>query len=180
VDTKPGNGSRIVREDEMKKEPFERAEHIFALLLKWGSVFCLVGLFLLIGAGVFVRFVPISSMGWADEVIEFGFAWMVFFGSTVLWRERSHFSVDLIPGRLAGTKAGHILNIFLGFLSLLFFLILSYEGWILALSVTDRSPILALPKILWYIIVPISGTIMLGYTVRDIWLLFHGRSLRQH
>jgi len=163
----------------MKNEIFLKTERVFALSLKWGSVFCLVSLLLLISAGVFVRFVPISSMGWADEIIEFGFAWMVFFGSTVLWRERTHFRVDLIPLRLAGTVAGRILDICLGCLSILFFLILSYEGWILALSVTDRSPILALPKILWYIIVPISGTIMLGYTVRDIWFLLHGRSLPQ-
>ena len=38
-------------------------------------------LVLLVGAGVFVRFVPVSSMGWADEIIEFGFAWLVFFGA---------------------------------------------------------------------------------------------------
>lgn len=139
----------------------------------------MVSILLLIGAGVFVRFVPISSMGWADEIIELGFAWMVFFGSTVLWREKTHFSVDLIPLKLAGTLAGRILDIFLGCLSILFFVILSYEGWVLALSVGDRSPILNLPKTLWYIIVPISGTIMLGYTIRDIWLLFHDRSLHQ-
>lgn len=163
----------------MKNEIFLKTERIFAFSLKWWSVFCLVSLFLLIGAGVFVRFVPISSMGWADEIIELGFAWMVFFGSTVLWRENTHFSVDLIPLKLAGTVAGRILDICLGCLSISFFLILSYEGWILALSVGDRSPILDLPKILWYIIVPISGTIMLGYTVRDIWFLLHGRSLRQ-
>ncbi len=163
----------------MRRESLEKAERNFALVLKWGSVAFLVGLFLLIGAGVFVRFVPIASMGWADEIIELGFAWMVFFGSTVLWRERSHFSVDLIPGRLAGSKAGPMLEIFLGFLCLLFFVILSYEGWVLALSVEDRSPILNLPKIFWYVIVPIAGTMMLGYTVRDIWLLFHGRSLHQ-
>jgi TRAP-type C4-dicarboxylate transport system permease small subunit len=163
----------------MRRESLEKAERNFVLVLKWGSVAFLVGLFLLIGAGVFVRFVPIASMGWADEIIELGFAWMVFFGSTVLWRERSHFSVDLIPGRLAGSRAGCILEIFLGLLCLLFFVILSYEGWVLALSVEDRSPILNLPKIFWYVIVPIAGTMMLGYTVRDIWLLFHGRSLHQ-
>ena len=136
----------------------------------------MVSLFLLIGAGVFVRFVPISSMGWADEIIEFGFAWMVFLGSTVLWREKSHFSVDLIPGKLAGTRAGSVLSVCLGLLSILFFLILSYQGWILALGVEDRSPILALPKILWYITVPVCSTIMFGYTVRDTVRLFRNRS----
>lgn len=163
----------------MNKEIILKTERVFAFSLKWGSVFCLVCLLLLIGAGVFVRFVPISSMGWADEIIQLGFAWMVFLGSTVLWRERTHFSVDIIPLKLAGTVAGRILDICLGCLSIFFFLILSYEGWVLSMSVTNRSPILDLPKVIWYVIIPISGTIMLGYTVRDIWFLLRGRSLRQ-
>ena len=160
----------------MKNDLFTKVDHIFAFLLKWLSVFCMVILFLLIGAGVFVRFVPISSMGWADEIVELGFAWMVFLGSTVLWRENSHFSVDLIPGKLSGTRAGNVLNISLDLLSILFLLILSYEGWVLALSVEDRSPILALPKILWYITVPVCSTIMFIYTMRDTVRLFRHRS----
>ena len=160
----------------MKNDIFAKVDHILAFLLKWLSVFCMVILFLLIGAGVFVRFVPISSMGWADEIVELGFAWMVFLGSTVLWRENSHFSVDLIPGKLSGTRAGNVLNIFLDLLSILFLLILSYEGWLLALSVEDRSPILALPKILWYITVPVCSTIMFIYTVRDTVRLVRKRS----
>lgn len=160
----------------MKKNIFVKAERLFAFSMKWLSVFCMVSLFLLISAGVFVRFVPISSMGWADEIIELGFAWMVFLGSTVLWREKSHFSVDLIPEKLAGTKAGRVLNICLELLSILFLLILSYEGWDLALSVEDRSPILAFPKILWYVSVPVCSTIMLGYTVRDAVCWFRNRS----
>lgn len=158
---------------------FAKTERIFAHAMKWVSLFCMVSLFLLIGAGVFVRFVPISSMGWADEIIELGFAWMVFLGSTLLWRERSHFSVDLIPEKLAGTRAGRVLNVCLEMLSMLFLVILSYEGWMLALSVVDRSPILALPKILWYVTVPVCSTIMLGYTVRDTVLLFRKRSLTE-
>jgi TRAP-type C4-dicarboxylate transport system permease small subunit len=156
----------------MKVKLLHKAEHVFAFSLKWMSVFCLVSLFLLISAGVFVRFVPISSMGWADEIIELGFAWMTFLGSTVLWREKTHFNVDLIPTKLADTLAGRMLDVCLGLLSMVFFLILSYEGWNLALSVEDRSPILALPKILWYVTVPVCATIMLGYTVRDTVRLF--------
>ena len=62
------------------------------------------GLLLLVGAGVFVRFVPVSSMGWADEIIELGFAWLVFFGAAWLWRNRTHFKVDLLQHLLAGTR----------------------------------------------------------------------------
>jgi TRAP-type C4-dicarboxylate transport system permease small subunit len=159
----------------MRQHIVERIDCGLALVLKWCNVACLWGLLLLIAAGVFVRFVPISSMGWADEVIEFGFAWVVFFGAAVLWRERTHFRVDLIPGWLAGSRAGRILELFLSFLSSVFFLVLAYEGFLLVTRTTDRSPILELPKVFWYTIVPISAVIMLCYTIRDICHLLSGR-----
>ena len=123
---------------------------------------------------------PVRSlfpMGWADEVIEWAFAWMVFLGTAVLWRERTHFRVDLIPNWLAGSRAGYILEIFLSLLSLVFFLVFTYEGGVLTMRTTDNSPILDLPKAFWYVIMPISGAAILGYTIRDLVLLFRGRSL---
>ena len=79
------------------KETLRKAERFLDLAMRWGSVGCLAGIFILVSAGIFVRFVPISSMGWADELIEMGFAWMVFLGATVLWKERTHFRVDIFP-----------------------------------------------------------------------------------
>lgn len=145
--------------------------------LKWSSVGCLVALLVLIAAGIFVRFVPIGSMGWADEVIEWAFVYMVFMGSVVLWRERSHFRVDLIPQWLAGTRGERALDISLGLLSLVFFLVFTYEGGVLTMRTMDNSPILDVPKLLWYAILPLSGIAFIGYTVRDLVLLFRGRPL---
>ncbi len=146
-------------------------------VLKWSSVGCLVALLVLIAAGIFVRFVPIGSMGWADEVIEWAFVYMVFMGSVVLWRERSHFRVDLIPQWLAGTRGERVLDLSLGLLSLVFFLVFTYEGSVLTMRTTDNSPILDVPKLLWYAILPLSGIAFIGYTVRDLVLLFRGRFL---
>lgn len=116
-------------------------------------------------------------MGWADELIEMGFAWMVFLGATVLWKERTHFRVDIVPNWLAGSEAARKLDIALNLMNLLFFAVFAYEGWVLTMRTTDPSPILAWPKFLWYSIMPISGVILIGYTVRDLVWLFRGRSL---
>ena len=161
----------------MSIEILKKVEDGLALSLRRATVGCFVGLLLLIGAGIFVRFIPLFPMGWADEVIEWAFAWMIFLGSAVLWRERTHFRVDLIPNWLAGSKAGRFLEIFLSLLSLVFFLVFTYEGLVLTMRTTDPSPILALPKALWYLVMPISGVILLGYTIRDLSLLFRGRPL---
>ena len=160
----------------MKREIFKKSEQALAQIMRWGSIGCLVGLLFFVSAGVFVRFVPISSMGWADEIIEFGFAWMVFLGAAVLWRGRSHFRVEVLPERLAGKKSGRMLEILLSLCALVFLLVFTYEGGLIAIRATDRSPILELPRTLWYMVLPISGAIMIGYTIRDVITFFRGRS----
>jgi len=30
--------------------------------------------------------------------------------------------------------------------------------------------------LLWYVVIPISGAIMIGYTLRDLWALLFGRT----
>jgi len=136
-----------------------------------------VVLIVLVTTLILTRFVPLFSLGWADEIVEMAFAWMTFLGAAHLWRSRSHFRVDLIPNMLAGTRAGQVLEILLSLMALAFFLVFTYEGAVLTLRTVMPSPILAWPKALWYMIMPIAGLIMIGYTLRDLWLFFHGHTL---
>jgi TRAP-type C4-dicarboxylate transport system permease small subunit len=159
----------------MSREILKKVDKVLEILLRWSSIICLVGLLSLVSAVVLVRFVPITSLGWSDEIIEFAFAWMVFLCAAALWRERTHFSVDVITDRLSGSKTGRVLKTFLNFLSLVFLLVFTYEGALLAMEATDRSPIFELPRTLWYMVMPISGAIMIGYTLRDLLDLFRHR-----
>jgi len=159
----------------VRQEVFKKGEQALAYMMKWGSVGCLVGLLFFVSAGVFVRFVPVSSMGWADEIIEFAFAWMVFLGTAALWKRKNHFRVEMLPEKLAGKKSGMVLEIFLSLSAIIFLLVFTYEGSLIAIQATDRSPILELPRTLWYIIIPIAGAIMIGYTLRDLIALFRGQ-----
>lgn len=145
---------------------------ILIRLLRWGSMACLIMLLLIMTATVFVRFVPLTSMGWSDEIVEFAFAWMVFLGAAALWRDGLHFRVELVPHRLAGMRIGRALEIVLSLMSLSFLAVFTYEGWLLSLGAWDRSPILELPRWLWYSVIPISGSIMMGYTLRSLWKIF--------
>ena len=160
----------------MMPEILKKADRAVELALRLGSIVCFVGLLVIICAVVFVRFVPITSMGWTDEIIEFAFAWMVFLCSAGLWRQRTHFRVEVITDWLRGSKAGRGLEILLTMISLVFLLVFTYEGYLLAIKATDRSPIFELPKTLWYLSMPLAGVIMFGYTIRDLWLLFRSRS----
>lgn len=160
----------------MAEKLLAKVDRRIGRILYWGSIGCLVVLFMVISAGVFARFVPFMSMGWLDEIVELAFAWMIFLGIAALWRERSHFFVEMTLKWLAGRSSGQKLEIFLNFLSLVFLLFFTYEGVALTSRVTDRSAILEIPKALFYIVMPIAGFLMVGYTFRDLWLLFHGRT----
>jgi TRAP-type C4-dicarboxylate transport system permease small subunit len=84
--------------------------------------------------------------------------------------------VEILPERLTGKKLGRVLEIFLSFCAIVFLLVFTYEGGLIAIRATDRSPILELPRTLWYMVIPISGVIMMGYTIRDLITFFRGRS----
>jgi TRAP-type C4-dicarboxylate transport system permease small subunit len=159
----------------MKGNGFERADRILELFLRWGSSLCLVGLLIIISAVVFIRFVPFTSMGWTDEIVEFAFAWMVFLCSAGLWRQRTHFRVELVQEWLGSSRAGRVLEIILNLLSLTFLVVLTYQGGLLAMKATDRSPIFEFPKTLWYLSIPVAGAIMIGYCVRDLLGFFKKR-----
>ncbi len=103
-------------------------------------------LIVLVTSLILIRFMPLFSLGWADEIVEMAFAWMTFLGTAVLWRSRTHFRVDLVPSMLAGTRAGQLLEIGLSLVSLLFLLVFTYEGAVLTLRTAIPSPILALPE----------------------------------
>ena len=160
----------------MSSSRWAEADRRLAVAMRGGCIAAFVVLIVLVTTLILIRFVPVFSLGWADEIVEMAFAWMTFLGTAVLWRGRSHFRVDLIPQMLAGSRAGQILEIILSLMALAFFLVFTYEGAVLTLRTVMPSPILALPKALWYMIMPLSGVIMIGYTFRDIWLLCQGRT----
>jgi len=164
------------RESRMAERLLGKVDRRIGRILYWGSIGCLIVLFMVISAGVFARFVPFMSMGWFDEIVELAFAWMIFLGVAALWRERSHFFVEMILKWLSSGRSGPKLEIFLNFLSLVFLLVFTYEGTALASRVTDRSAILEIPKAFFYMGMPIAGFLMIVYTSRDLWLLFHGRT----
>jgi TRAP-type C4-dicarboxylate transport system permease small subunit len=153
------------------------ADRALAAGLRWASMLCLAFLLLLLTAGVLVRFAPLFSMGWADEVVELAFAWMVFLGTAVLWRDGKHIAVDFLLQALGGSLAGRLLALFVGLLSLGFLAVFTREGWLLTLqALGNRTPILELPRLLWYAALPVSGLLMIGYSVRGLRRLLRGQS----
>ena len=145
-----------------------RLDEKLGILLKKITLWSFVALLFLLSAVVFVRFVPIASLGWSDEIIEWAFAWMVFIGAAALWRENEHFRVDWIPGKLKGRPSGKWIGIGVELLSMFFIGVMTYYGFLLMISAHDRSPILELPRHYWYLCIPLAGVVMMMYSLRNL------------
>ena len=137
-------------------------------LLRWVSMGCLVVISVMMVFNVFLRFFPLFAMSWFDEVLEGFFAWMVFLGAAALWRENEHFTVTFLPDWLRGSKKGHILEVSIHLVSIFFLLVFTYYSLNLTIRAGDTTPVLMMPKRLLYLCMPLSGVIMVGYSLRNI------------
>ena len=137
-------------------------------ILRLICVCCFVLLLLLLSGNVFVRFVPIMAFYWFDEVVEWTFAWMIFFGAAALWARDEHFRLEWINDKIKGTPQGHIVAGLLEVVSLFFLLIFFYQASRLTFLAKDWTPVFNVPRRCLYICMPVSGIIMVGYSLRNI------------
>jgi TRAP-type transport system small permease protein len=157
-----------------------RAERALDAAMRWISSICLVVLLGLVSLIVLIRFWPVVALGWEDEVVELAFAWMIFLGSAAVWRSHEHIVIDFIPQALVGSPAGRALEMLVGVLVLGFLGVYTWYGWLLTLqSQGNTSPMLVLPKPLWYAAVPASGLVMIGYTIARMVKAFERSDVRQ-
>jgi len=146
----------------------QSVDKVVGAILRWGSVALLALIFILLSVNVLVRFFPVVSFGWFDEIIEMLIAWMVFLGAAALWRENDHFTISFLPELLQGKKAGLILDIVIGLISLFFISVFTYYSFNITLRAGDWTPVINMPKKLLYASMPVSGVIMMVYSLRNI------------
>lgn len=135
---------------------------------------CLAGLFGLLLVNVIARTFSFAGFAWFDEVVQGLFAWMVFVGAAALWRERDHFQVDWLALALP-PRGRRALRVVVGLLAVAFLAAMIWFGADLTRRATALTPILGLPTSFFYVSIPISGLVMLIYSVVDLVHLITGR-----
>ena len=136
---------------------FIRLDSLLAFAMRFLSIGCMITLLIILSGVVFVRVVPLVSLGWSDAIVEGAFAWLVFIGAAALWRDREHFSVNWLQERQAGKPSGKYIELMVELLSLIFITVMTYYGLKLTIAANDWSPILQLPRRLWYSCIPTAG-----------------------
>ncbi|PVB59674.1 TRAP transporter small permease [Labrenzia sp. 011] len=136
-------------------------------VLRAVPTFCFAALFMLLFVNVIARTFQLAGFSWFDEVVQGLFAWMVFIGTAALWREKDHFKVDWLPQALP-PRASRILRIVTCILGICFLIAMTRYGVDLTRKARALTPILDLPTGLFYISIPISGAVMLVYSLADL------------
>ncbi len=148
----------------------QHLDRMMLTLLKAVAILCFILLTVLVTANVVVRFLPVVSLHWFDEIVEMLYAYLVFYGAAALWINSEHFSVgDWISGRIIKrATAVRCYRLMLELLKLLFagiFLYYSFRLTVLALDVTN---VFAIPKRILYSCMPLSALIMVVYSLCSI------------
>lgn len=146
-----------------------RIDRVVHTVLKVVSLVSFFLLTILITANVFVRFFPIVSLHWFDEIIELLFAYMVFYGAAALWITNEHFSVgDLIARNISNLRLKTLYTIVVECMVLVFAIVFFYYSLRLTLMAKDVTNVFAIPKNILYSCLPVSGIIMVIYTIKNI------------
>ena len=127
----------------------------------------LVAMLALLALGVLVRTFPVIPLAGYDEIVELLMAWMTFLGAAILWGEGSLYRVDVLTSQL-GPRAGRVVRMGVLLVSLVFAVILTREGWRVAVLSAETTPFLRFPKSIAYASMPVAGAIMMGYTLVGI------------
>ena len=151
------------------KAVLDRIDRIFLFIFKWISVTLFVVLTLIITANVFVRYVPIMSLHWLDEIVELSFAWMVFFGSAAVWILKGHFSAgDWIGTLLKNPRARAAYRLVVDLIAFAFIAIFFRYSLQLVNRAMEVTAVFEFPKKIIYACMPISSAVMGLYSLKFI------------
>jgi TRAP-type transport system small permease protein len=149
-------------------------EQAIGVALRTVAVACLVGIMLLMVAGVGNRFFPLGSLDWSDEIIELMLVWLIFAGSAEVWRLNQHFAVEIVPLWVGGTRFDKAYRAFIAAACLVFIAIFTYKSLELFLRADDLSPYFSWSRRLWYGAMPFNGLLMTAFSLRQLFVILAG------
>ncbi len=151
----------------------KKIDRLAGLVLRALPIACLALLFALLFINVVARTFQLAGFSWFDEIVQGLFAWMVFVGAAALWREKDHFQVDWLPAALP-PLANRGLRVVTCILAICFLGVMTKYGFDLTRKANALTPILKLPTSLFYVVIPLSGGVMLIYSIADLIRLLSG------
>jgi len=123
-------------------------------------------------AQVVSRYVFGNPFTWTEELARYVFVWMSMLGMAVGVKYGSHIALDILVKKLQGTPRKVLMAVNQLFI-LAFTVTLTYSGFkLVQLGTRQTSPSLGLPMEWVYIVIPVSGLLMMFFVLNETARLF--------
>lgn len=153
------------------KNTLNRIDKALMLVLEWVCIALFAAITFILTLNIVVRFFPFMSMHWFDEILELLYGALVFYGAAAVWVTHSHFSVgDWISKYLKSVRARFVYRLLVEVMSLVFIAIFFWYALELLMQTEERTTAFAMSKKWLYACMPITGGIMVLYTLKNMYL----------
>jgi TRAP-type C4-dicarboxylate transport system permease small subunit len=141
------------------------------LVLEWICISLFAAITAIMTLNIVVRFVPIMSMHWFDEILELLYGALIFYGAAAVWVIHGHFSVgDWISKFLKNVAARFAYRLVVEMMSLVFIAIFFKYALDLTMHTEEQTTAFAVSRKWLYACMPITGGIMVLYSIKNMYL----------
>jgi TRAP-type transport system small permease protein len=156
------------------KSSFVQAIHRFdrglTLVLEWICITLFAAITAIMTLNIVVRFVPIMSMHWFDEILELLYGALIFYGAAAVWVAHGHFSVgDWISKFLKNVWVRFAYRLLVEAMSLIFIAIFFKYSLELTMGTEEQTTAFAMSRKWLYACMPITGGIMVLYSIKNMY-----------
>ncbi len=144
----------------------EGVDRVLTAIITTITIVVFLVLTVIITANILLRFFPITSLHWMDEIVELAFAALVFYGAAGVWMVKGHFSVgDWFAKVTRNERARNAYRLVLELVTLGFAGVLFWYSLSLAIRSIEVTSVFQIPKRILYSCMPVSALIMVAYSV---------------
>ena len=151
-------------------------DRLIAPALDWFIGIICGGLVIMVFSGVIARYVFNYSLSWSDELAGLLFVWLTMIGSVSAMRRKAHMAMGFFP-RFFEARGQRIVGYYVMSGIVIFLIFMIKEGITLTqLMITDRSPVLDIPIGIYYLSLPVGGSLMLLFALREFHRIWRDKS----
>lgn len=146
-----------------------RLDRALLLVLEAICIALFAAITVILTLNIVVRFFPFMSMHWFDEILEMLYGALIFYGACAVWVAHEHFSVgDWLSKRLPNRRARLVYRFLVEACSLVFIVVFFWFSLQLTLETSEHTTAFAMPKAWLYACMPITGAIMVVYSLKNM------------
>ena len=143
-------------------------------VVKWVMIIMTCVIFSITTFTVFTRYIINYVPSWSEEIPRYLLVWITYLGAALAVKFKEHISLDVFFNMmpLKARQVGHlILN---GLIAIVAVIMVVYGIGLLNHFGDDKMESIALTNFWLYLVMPISGTLMLLYLAQDTWKRIRG------